>query len=235
MNKKDILLQLRMPTVMAPRFEPLEPCPMGMTRLLMAEAGLYLESAQPWGVFREIIWESPRLLPYGPVEPQDGFAAALRKSFPEWRDIVPAATRAAEVDKEWAGWIVWREDRGFFYWPVGHKATPVSADYDEKLPDGTCLVADIHSHGRLDAYFSENDDQDDALGGSTVTAEGVKMSIILGKYDRSSPFPFREVALRYVIRGFLYPKDFSEILSAERAEECDDSNNAQKSQTLPAS
>ena len=53
-NLKDRLIQERFPTIMAPRYEDLSPCPLHQTRLLIARGGLYIDTLQPFGAFRQV-------------------------------------------------------------------------------------------------------------------------------------------------------------------------------------
>jgi PRTRC genetic system protein A len=195
MNPYDVSLRAHLPTVMVPRYEALSPCPQGRMRLLMAQDGLYLEASTPWADLRLPLWRTQRILPYGPVEPQDGFSAAVPGLAPLLAAIASEAAKFAEHNLEWASWIVWEEGRGFRYQPLEFEATPARARYRvPSLPEGTWLVADIHSHGRGRAFFSPEDDLDDQAG--------LKISIVLGSYDpgrRGQPFL---CVVRYCIYGF---------------------------------
>lgn len=58
MNPKDEILQRHLPTVMAPRFEPLPALKAGETRLVMAKDGLWIEAEGGFGHFRRPLWRS---------------------------------------------------------------------------------------------------------------------------------------------------------------------------------
>ena len=109
-NLKDRLIQERFPTIMAPKYEGLSPCPLHQTRLLITRRGLYIDTLQPFGAFRRCLWFADRDLPYGEVKEVDDFSGILRD--PQVTTIfencvLPQAAEYADDNREWAGWIVW--------------------------------------------------------------------------------------------------------------------------------
>ena len=64
-NLKDRLIQERFPTIMAPRYETLPPCPLHQTRLLMARGGLYIDTLQPFGAFGGVSGSPTETCPMG--------------------------------------------------------------------------------------------------------------------------------------------------------------------------
>jgi PRTRC genetic system protein A len=202
-NVIDRVLQKEFPVVMTPRHEPVESCGLGKMRLLMGQEGLYLETRQAWGAFTKRVWKSPRILPYGGVEEQDGFVPILTQMIPLIQDeMVPEAAANADRGLEWFGLIVWSEEAGFRYMRVdcGNTETPVSVDYEYSLPKGVHVVADVHSHGKYETYFSEVDDIDE---------KGARIYIVLGDYDPGKADPFR-MRVRYGVYGFMF--DLGEII-----------------------
>ena len=200
LNIKDTLIQKRFPTVMVPKYGELEPCPLHQTRLLMARDGVYIETNQPFGKFMGHLAGFDRDLPYGDVEPANSIVAVLATEEVKeilYRIIKPAAEEYAVKGHEWAGWIVWNEEEGCQYLPLDIETTAVSVIIRDRpvLPEGTYLIADVHSHGRIQPFFSNTDDADDA--------GGVKASLVLGSYNGMTE-KFK-VEGRIVIEGFYFP------------------------------
>lgn len=198
MNRLDEIIQKNMPVVMVPAYDKIEPLKVGKTRLLMAKTGLYLETVQPWGELIQQLWQSPRPLPYGPVEEKDTFAelvfgaAAIIKN-----TIVPLAAEYARNEKEWAGFIAWHPDY-LEYVPVEFTSSAIRVNY--KMPEilqDKHIAIDIHSHGTIKPFFSKTDNADDK--------GGVKIAIVLGDYRHSETDKF-DAEIRYCVEGFhFYP------------------------------
>ena len=198
MNRLDAIIQGSFPTVMVPAHQELEPLKEGMTRLLMAKNGLYLETNPPWGHLIEQLWESPRELPYGVVEERDTFKEVIVNTnvLEIIRDeILPVAVDYALRKKEWAGWII-RQNGNYSFMPLNIDASGESVRYNtDSLDEGACVVVDIHSHGRINPFFSETDDNDDA--------GGVKICMVMGNFREEDSRPvFDPVIIRYAIHGF---------------------------------
>lgn len=198
MNNLDAILQKQLPTVMVPRYGELPPCDLYKSRLLMAEAGLYIETRQPFGAYLGCLWGSPRKLPYGPVEERDDFMEMLRDETVRTiiRDIMtPEAASYAEDNREWAGWIVWNDaKRCYEYVPLDFEAGAGRVKYARpNLPEGKFLAVDVHSHGRIPPFFSCTDDRDDS--------GGVRLCVVIGGYNRDSGFSFRS---RVIVNGFFF-------------------------------
>jgi PRTRC genetic system protein A len=202
MNTKDQLIQQRFPTIMVPRYEELSPCPLHGTRLLIAKGGLYLETAQPFGRFRRLLWDaSDRDLPYGEVEEVDELAEILTDPaamaiFEE--TILPEAALCAGDQREWAGWIVWRREGGYSYTPLDFEASLARVLIKERpvLPEGTYLVIDVHSHGVIKPFFSSTDDFDDS--------GGVRVSVVLGGYAEAEGRHNFLYKARAIVEGFFF-------------------------------
>ena len=203
MNRLDAIIQSSFPTVMVPAHQELEPLKEGMTRLLMAKNGLYLETNPPWGHLVEQLWESPRELPYGVVEERDTFKEVIVNTdvLEIIRDeILPVAVDYALRRKEWAGWII-RQNGNYSFMPLNIDASRESVRYNaDSLDEGACVVVDIHSHGRIKPYFSETDDLDDA--------GGVKICIVMGNFrEVYSHSPF-DPQIRYAVQGFFIKREW---------------------------
>ena len=200
-NLKDRLIQERFPTIMAPRYEALPPCPLRQTRLLMARCGLYIDTLQPFGGFRRCLWFADRDLPYGEVEEVDDFSGILKDSQVTGifeNNILPRAAEYADSNREWAGWVVWSKKEGYSYLPLDFEASAASVFIGQRpvLPEGTHLVIDVHSHGMMKAFFSSTDDVDDS--------GGVRLSVVLGSYCRNEGRHNFLYKCRAVLEGFFF-------------------------------
>lgn len=197
MNIKDEILQMRLPTVMAPRFEPLSALKAGETRLVMAEDGLWIEAEAIWGYFRRPLWRSRRNLPYGRVEA----CSQLRCGRIPMTLIERFAKRAnewAEWSAEHAAWIVWSAGNGWDYLPLEtleHSAVSVRYIWPDLGPD-RFLVMDLHSHGTGSAFFSHTDDRSD-LGFPHY-------SLVLGRCGRNRPLKELDCKLRLCLAGYFF-------------------------------
>lgn len=165
LDKKDRIMQKACPTVMVPAHSPLPGITPGSYRFLMASDGLWIEALAGWGHFRYPLWISQRPLPYGPLESMTELTAgAVPTGLIEL--CRKEALEKARFRKEWAGWIVWREDAGYEYLPLEIlQETGISVQYRfPVLPSGTWLAMDLHSHPFDMAHFSDTDDHDDRGG-----------------------------------------------------------------------
>lgn len=186
------------PAVMVPKYSPLEKCPMGKTRLLMAVDGLYIETRQPWGILIRRLWDAPRALPYGPVNVIDTFSDALYEAHKILETNLDEAERMAEKCLEWAGWVVWKSGQ-FSFMPLEYEELSAvkARKIHPRLPEGASLVLDAHSHHRMPAYFSTQDNKDD-MG-------GVKIAQVIGGY--TTECGFEQLRTRYCVEGFFFPED----------------------------
>jgi PRTRC genetic system protein A len=197
MNNLDVILQKQLPTVMVPRYEELAPCGLYKSRFLMGAGGLFVETRQPYGVFRGCLWSSPRKLPYGAVEERDDLTPILRNETVQTiirGVVVPEASVYAATNREWAGWIVWNAGAGYEYMPLDFEARTGRVRFARPdLPEGTSLAVDIHSHGKIAPFFSWIDDRDDA--------GGVRLCVVIGGYTPESRFSFRS---RVIVEGHFF-------------------------------
>lgn len=209
MNVLDSIKQKEFPTIMVPQHEELTPCAMGKTRLLIGCNGLYLETMQPWGRLVKQMWQSDRSLPYGEVEEIDEFYQVVDSMWPIVESsVLPEAAKYARNNKEWAGgWITHTPD-GLKYLPLEFSATGVSADYHlPKLPENQSYVVDIHSHGKIEPFFSPTDDEDDR--------GFVRIRIVIGGYEylANKDMDSFKYKIRYTVEGFFF--DYEEGESDE--------------------
>jgi len=165
LDVKDRILQQACPTVIAPKYSPL-PEIEGGYRYLMAKDGLWIEAKKPWGHFRLPLWLAPRPTAYGIV---DAVFRLLDGPFPAGliRECIEEATNDACNNKEWAGWIIWSESRGYEHRPLDVLDSSIShirSDLRSALSEEEHLALDLHSHPFGMDRFSRTDDEDDAGG-----------------------------------------------------------------------
>jgi PRTRC genetic system protein A len=199
MNRKDLILQNHLPTVMAPKYEEIVPCETGKTRLVMGHDGLYIETCQIWGCLVRKLWHSERQLPYGVVEEVDTFRDIVNSIWPIMHEeVIPHAARYAANKTEWAGQIIYTSE-GLKYLPLDFTSSGLNARYElPRLPEGEHFVVDIHSHHEMPPSFSVTDDQDDS--------GGVKIRMVLGNYRHiaEANTHFFQWKCRYTVEGFFF-------------------------------
>lgn len=176
MDPRDVALQSITPSVAVPRFSSLDRLEQPGHRFLVASDGLWLEAKRQW---MYLCWPLAMQvdvpMPYGRLEPLVELAfgklpSALLDEFIEMaKDRCP---------NECAAWIVWNEqDESLRLIPLEEISVgtahvqfhrPVLAGHEH-------LVVDLHSHGKLPAFFSGTDDHDDA--------GEFKISVVVGNCD----------------------------------------------------
>lgn len=190
MNENDKLIQALTPTVMVPRFEPLQPMERPGHRFLVAADGLWLEVRRSWlYARRRIVRQNEVAMPYGALEPAVTFLCppipiALVQQF--------SALARRSCPQEAAGWVVWNETTGAFVFKQV-EAIDASAGHIRyhrpQLAEGEQLVMDWHSHGSGAAFFSGTDNKDDR--------GEVKVSGVLGRCDQERV----DMAIRLCLLG----------------------------------
>ena len=151
------------PTLMALPNTPLPPLQIGMTRYLMGQGGLYIESAPAWGHIIAPLWTHRAPLPYAPVQPGLVIHGGLiPKSI--IKQILDDAIEAAPL--EYAGAIYYSPQNGYRYTRSIAKQTYISKINYELIPreEDESLILDVHSHGHGRSFFSDTDDADDRGG-----------------------------------------------------------------------
>ena len=196
-DPRDRILQTHVPTIMVPRYGDLPKLEANGHRYLIGETGLFIEVRRPWmHAILEVATDIDTRLPYSKVE-----FCGITIQF-DWRlfcllieDFIVWARR--KLPNEFGAWIVWKPSAlGDQLWlePLGDvKATPGSLEFTRpRLDDDVHIICDIHSHGRLPAFFSATDDADDA--------GEVKYSAVVGELHSDHP----QCALRLCLPGGLF-------------------------------
>lgn len=178
MDPRDIALQSLVPTVMVPKFSPLEPMQRAGHRFLVTGSGIWLEVLRDWlHLCLPLAEQTVVAMPYGDLEPKMNFTFGGKLPSHLVRAFVAEAR--ARMPNECAGWIVWNrvEDSMRLQMleniDVGKMHAKV---HRPKLSDDEQLVIDIHSHGGLHAFYSPEDDRDDA--------GEVKISLVVGNCNK---------------------------------------------------
>lgn len=180
MNQLDAYFQNLVPTVMVPTAEPLVELDAEGHRFLAAADGLWLEVKRPW---LHLIWpvaqQSIVAMPYGALTKKCVVAAG---SVPKGmlQQFAAEACRTPQV--ECAAWLLWDEQRQQYQYQTVEvlRAGPRHISYNRPvLADHEHLVVDMHSHGQLQAFFSGEDNEDDA--------GEVKFSFVVGQCDLAQP------------------------------------------------
>lgn len=163
MVPRDIALQSAMPTVMAPRFSPLDELDLPGRRLVMAENGTWLETRREWLYSRlQVGQPCPVPLPYGQV------TEALRFSFGKLpRAIIAQFIEHAreQLPNECAARVIWNSHTS--QWTLKRRDDVISVSpghvnmHLPPLGEREHLIMDLHSHGITEAFFSRTDNKDD--------------------------------------------------------------------------
>lgn len=199
-DRRDAALQAAFPIVPVPRYGALPELASGARRYLAAADGLYLEArgaidvcarvaatALPYGPIGD---RPPVALPYGPIP-----AAVVDEAVARAREASPHETALLVL----AG-----ADRYELVVPTITEATRGSVRYEEQGIDATRVVLDIHSHGRLPAYFSSTDDASD------LSRIGPHVSLVFGRCEGDE----LEAAVRICCGHHLLDWSYSEFSEA---------------------
>ena len=173
----DRIVQDHAPVVMVPNRTKLFDMHEYGHRFLAAQDGLWLDVNAPVGQFRLRIAPSEMSLPFGTVTE---LAALSFGRISDQRGLIQLFIHhaIAALPNEAAAWLVWdafdKTMRVQILEPT--EATPGSITFARPaLDEHECIAIDIHSHGRMSAFFSPTDDRDDQ--GET------KVSMVVGNVD----------------------------------------------------
>lgn len=191
-DRRDFALLGATPALMQPRFGTLPPLQEGY-RYIVGRDGLFVEARKPSLHALCCVAPTASALPYGTVEP---FVRLPGDGLPD-RLMADALARAgARAPQEWAGLLVHDEQSGYRLVEPGVTSRSAGhVSYDARDVEDDTVVADLHSHGDGDAYFSATDDEDDTIRG------GFYLALVLGQVRGPRP----SIAMRLVIHGHLLP------------------------------
>lgn len=179
MNMMDEALLKAFPLLPAPTSGAQQPADAFGTRYLVGRHGVSREINLPWIRVCQLIAPAVLRLPYGEVADAVEFRCGPVPGT-VLREFVADAKRAQPL--EVAGAFLWNEADDT--WRYARRETKSSSsahvEYEEvRADDGEHLVVDVHSHGRHSAFFSAEDDADDA--------GAMKVSLVLGNLDQERP------------------------------------------------
>lgn len=171
---RDRMIQDHAPTVMVPSFESFSAIALGANghRFLAARDGLHIEVKRPWLHLVQPIAAAPIRLPYGEV-PQLLLVAFGKIPRDMLARFVGDARKLSP--HEHAALIIWNANtESLEYRDVDvQEFSRSEVRYNRpRLQAHESLAIDLHSHGELGAFFSSQDDEDDA--------GEVKISVVVG-------------------------------------------------------
>lgn len=149
------------------------------TRYLVGRHGVSREITLPWVRTSHLIAPSRLVLPYGEVPEAVEFRCSPIPAIVV-REFVADAKQAQPL--EIAGVFLWNEDDDSWRYArrPAKTASVAHIEYEEVRPrNGEHIVVDVHSHGVHPAFFSAEDDADDA--------GAMKVSLVLGNLDQDRP------------------------------------------------
>ncbi len=199
MDARDVALQHSAPVVTVPRYGGFTPLAENGHRFLVTGDGLWLEARRPWLYLRvPLVCQKSVPMPYGWV------GREISLSFGKIpRHLVIEFYRFAldRCPEECVGWIVWHAGSGEMrlVFPTEESTGCAHVRYRRPILDeDEHLVVDLHSHGRLSAFFSTQDDRDDR--------GEFKIAGVIGNCDRGQC----STAFRLCANGLFLPLAFDE-------------------------
>lgn len=189
MNKKDLMLQQLLPTVMMPLHEPLDRPEAPCDRIVIAANGTFLEVIRKWGYFVRRIGNINYRLPYGNFHniTQLNVPKVPRELFAGFKQYAVANCR-----REVGASIIWNEFTNAYRL---QQLDAIASSADElvyahaRLDEGEHVIVDCHSHARGKAFFSAIDDADDS--------NHVNFALVYGHCDQAN----QSSAMRLSIYG----------------------------------
>lgn len=191
-DPRDAALFAALPHVLVPRYGKLEEIEPGRSRLLLARDGLYLE-ARTNVLHTRVLAAAMPGLPYGPIEP-----LLIAPQIEEARELIAECPDRAKksLPNEWAGLIVRVEGRMQLIEPETLGSGPAHIRYRSTGIDPLDILVDLHSHGRMGAFFSQTDDADDL-----VSPAPTSIALVFGRLEAETP--------EYVTRGLILGRCFA--------------------------
>lgn len=199
---RDLAIQATCPVVTMPRFGELGQQPLGQ-RMVLGSNGLFVQMRTPWLECTTRSGDVGMRLPFGQVREAMRFAfggipRALLEAFIE-------QARAA-LPNEVAGALVFDTRTGGLRLSM-HQALAAGPGHVrywiEELAEHEVLAIDLHSHGRLPAFWSAEDDRDD---------QGVRVCGVFGNLDRERPSARLRLVVNGLFRDLPHPWDAAQRL-----------------------
>lgn len=195
-HQLDVAARQSLPLVPMSHADDLSDLPVGEKRLLCGANGLYVEARSP--ALHVVAQVAQSETPYGKVRkfirPTSAIPGVLIQQFILYAQHHAGIEVAAVIHDSPRGanlsLLTPRSN------DVGHVA------YDDAAVDDDNLLVDLHSHGRLDAYFSAQDNASD------MSRRGPYLAIVVGNCDQSRP----SVAVRLVLPPYLIDADMQDLI-----------------------
>ena len=193
LDPRDAALQSACPVVNAPRLGPLPPMPPGQ-RLIAATNGLFVQVRLDWlDCLHCLTPQGLGLpLPYGSVNEHLRFAFGVLP-IRLIEQFVEAGRHS--LPNESAGALIYSRSSGRLRLAICEPARCSPTRIDYRLPpmaaDET-LAVDLHTHGRLPAFWSDEDDRDD---------QGIKVAGVFGRLHEERP----DACFRLGLNGLYLP------------------------------
>ncbi|HEY4295694.1 MAG TPA: PRTRC system protein A, partial [Paraburkholderia sp.] len=173
----DVALFDSAPTVAVPKHAEFAPLLEVGHRFLMTAEGVFVEVRRPW---LHVIQQLSKHNETGPRPPYGLIMPKIELAFGRLGVALPFVQAFAEeaqsaLPNEHAAWIVWDNDKQELAYKALHvsAASPGAITFERpELQPHESLAIDLHSHGAAAAFFSAQDDSDDA--------GEVKISAVLG-------------------------------------------------------
>ena len=151
------------------------------TRFVATAGGVMREIVLPWVAVRHFAAFAVIDLPYGqlPTEVVFKCSPVPRLLWKQFRNDA-----VANLPNEMAAAMVWNEETESWRYALreSKSASPTHVRYDGEglvLQDGEHIVVDLHSHGALPAFFSQEDNADDKYT--------MRLSGVLGHVETNQP------------------------------------------------
>ena len=193
LDPRDAALQSTCPVVIAPRFGALPPMPPGQ-RLIAAANGLFVQVKLDWlDCLHCLTPQGLGLpLPYGSLKEHLRFAFGVLP-IRLIEQFVEAGRHS--LPNESAGALIYSRSSGRLRLAICEPARCSPTRIDYRLPpmaaDET-LAVDLHTHGRLPAFWSDEDDRDD---------QGIKVAGVFGRLHEERP----DACFRLGLNGLYLP------------------------------
>ncbi len=193
LDPRDAALQSTCPVVIAPRFVALPPMPPGQ-RLIAAANGLFVQVKLDWlDCVHCLTPQGLGLpLPYGSLKEHLRFAFGVLP-IRLIEQFVDAGRHA--LPNELAGALIYSRSSGLLRLAICEPARCSPTRIDYRVPPmaaDEALAVDLHTHGRLPAFWSDEDDRDD---------RGIKVAGVFGRLHEDWP----EACFRLVLNGLYLP------------------------------
>lgn len=201
MDARDIAIQATTPAVMVPIYSELEPLVSNGHRFLVASNGLWIEARRPWfHLTIPLAVQNMVPMPYGKVAQNiDLHYGKIPRSLVE-QFIDYAITRSPH---ECAAWIILNLADETYRLVIHGEVVVTNSRvtyHRPMLSDSESAVCDLHSHGELPAFFSDEDDIDNR--------GDFNISIVVGHCQKDDV----EMSLRLCANGLYIPLEGEQVL-----------------------